>query len=479
MAIQAPTEDDLKRKTLDDGVSSYLDKTAENLGKPSYMTEAGSLYADRVTNGLKTPDASSVNAQQTEDTNAARRAYLAKTDADERLGQSGFALGSAQATRIADQSQAGVNQANQAGQSAVNAYIRQRTEDNLSRARGLELDQQQQNQVNLQNVQGQSNTLYNRGQDTLDRTERADETTYRRGRDAVGDTRYADETMYNRTQDALNRGERADQTKYSRTQDAQARIDNLDQRSWEREQVLKGNDETAKRNLLNELPDGPAKNAILQGLADGSLTTATALAKVMNPDGSIKEEYRGKTPAQLGNEAVREQAILALQTEAAAKGTSFDPDSPAGVMAVAGKMLEMQKAKDAPITKENEAAYNASIKAKLDTGEPLTDEEKTAAIKSGAIPPLSMSTIPAGAKNVDAFLKEYPSGQFAIDGKVYTLVNGSDPRTGRSKYTNSPRHTGVAEIKDPEGNIKYYYKGEIHDSPPETVGDVQITPFGW
>lgn len=143
--------------------AGYVSGNAAKLGQdPGSISEAGKLYAERVTNGLKGDDPQVKNAQQTEDTAAARREYSARTATEESLGQTPFAPGSAQYQRAMDQSRAGVNAANQAGQAGVNQFTRQRTADNMEAARGLESQQYDRNRTNLKDAQGQEDTQYGR-----------------------------------------------------------------------------------------------------------------------------------------------------------------------------------------------------------------------------------------------------------------------------------------------------------------------------
>lgn len=111
------------------------------LQDPGQITEAGKAYAARVTQNLQGNNPIVQNAQATEDTAAARRAYTARRDTQESLAQTPFGAGSAQYQRAMDQSQAGVNAANQAGQAGVNQVTRQATADALTAANNLE-DQQ-------------------------------------------------------------------------------------------------------------------------------------------------------------------------------------------------------------------------------------------------------------------------------------------------------------------------------------------------
>lgn len=119
--------------------TGYNNSQADTLGQDNnYITDAGRIYRDRVTKGLQGDDPLVKNAQATEDTAASRRQYMANQSTGEALGQSHFAPGSAQYQRAMDKSQAGVDAANQEGQSAVNDYTRKRTAENMAAAQGLE-----------------------------------------------------------------------------------------------------------------------------------------------------------------------------------------------------------------------------------------------------------------------------------------------------------------------------------------------------
>lgn len=111
------------------------------LQDPGQITDAGKAYAERVTQNLGGDNPLVTNAQNTEDTAAARRAYLSRMGATEALAQTPFAPGSAQYQRVMTESRAGVDAANQAGQAGVNAVARQAGLDSMGQARDLE-DQQ-------------------------------------------------------------------------------------------------------------------------------------------------------------------------------------------------------------------------------------------------------------------------------------------------------------------------------------------------
>ena len=111
------------------------------LSAPGAITDAGKAYQDKVMQGIQGNDARVTNAQASEDTNASRRQYLANKTTQESLGQGQFAVGSAQYQRAMDQSQAGVNSANQQGQAGVNELARTVGNENLNRAQGLEGEQ--------------------------------------------------------------------------------------------------------------------------------------------------------------------------------------------------------------------------------------------------------------------------------------------------------------------------------------------------
>lgn len=449
VSTELPKGNTAYSSTAGNNVAAYVNKASATLGSdPGAITEAGKIYADRVTQGLKTPDASAVNVQQTEDTAAARRAYLANVQASERIGQSGFAAGSAQATRIADQSQAGVNAANQAGQSSANEYLRRRTEDNMNRAQGLETQQYNRNRTNLADAQALDEQGYNRNERTIDRTLAADQTAYNRGRDAVADTRY--ERTY-----ADSRGDKALENSRWDTLNAQQQT----QLAFENAQVVKNGTDAEKRNLINSLPDGPAKNAVMAGLASGSMTTADALSKVMNPDGSIKEEYRGKTPGALGLEGEKEYAIQTLQLE----DPAFDPTSPEGVRKIAAKVLELRKTKESPITDATKAAVVTAASEKLKTGTELTPEETDALIKAGEIQSYgNISAFPTDERTAKALVGK----PVRIGTTDYQVASTGSVVTSRTA-TNQPRHTDYVVLKGEDGKVVYAWSGTLHNAPPK------------
>lgn len=155
--------------------AAHVTDNATRLGQdPGQISEAGKLYAQRVTQGLQGDDPLVKNAQQTEDTAAARRAYLSRQQTEESLGQSQFAAGSAQYQRAQDQAAAQVHQANQAGQAGVNQFTRERTADNMAAARDLENQQYNRNQTNLAQAQGLEDNQY--GKAVGERTNRQQET---------------------------------------------------------------------------------------------------------------------------------------------------------------------------------------------------------------------------------------------------------------------------------------------------------------
>lgn len=362
------------------GPTPQAGQAGSTLQDPGQITEAGKAYAARVTQNLQGNNPIVQNAQQTEDTAAARRGYTARKSTTENLAQTPFTPGSAQYQRAMTESQAGVDAANQQGRNQVNAVTRQATADNMTAANNLE-DQQ-----------------YGR---------------------AIG--------------------ERTD----ARTQGA---------------------------DLGNSIQDPKAKYAFNAMVASG-VDPKTAYQQVVGSTGTINEQYRGQSPVQ----NVQQDATDWIK----ATQPGLVEGSPEFKAAVTSRMQEVDAAQRQPVTDANKVTATADLKSTLNSGTPLTPEQQKEAVKSGVIPPLSLATIPSGPDGVNAFLKQNPSGQFAVNGEVYTLVNGSSPRTGRSKYTNSPRHTDVAEVKDKTGKTQYYYDGAFHDAYPKTVGDVQITPFGF
>lgn len=403
--------------------SDYITKKAASLGgDPGYDTEAGKLYADRVTNGLKTPDASSVNVQNTADTNAARRQYLSNVQAGEAQGQSGFAPGSAQAQRIASQAQAGVNSANQAGQSAANDYLRQRTQDNMNAAQGLEASQHlktrenlsdanalearqnAQNQTNLGEAQAQDTQGYNRDQTAKKAYIDAQKVKYDQGRDTVADSQWntnhadarTDVATGNAHWDTLNKQQQ-------------------DQLAIENKTVAGGTDDTKKRNLLAGLPEGPAKNVVMSGLADGSLTLQNALAKVMNPDGSIKPEYRGIDPATAAVQGSQKNAEAWV-----AATTALQPGTPEFDKAVKDRMISLDSATTKPLTDAQKLtadtdAAERMAKAGVNTPDPKDLE---------TLIPIDPKTIPRGTETQSWLSSNKTGGWVSVAGEPLKVIGG-------------------------------------------------------
>lgn len=135
------------------------------LQDPGALTDAGKLYASRVMGNLQGNNPLVQNTQATEDTAAARRTYTARKETQESLAQTPFVPGSAQYQRAMDESRAGVNAANQAGQAGVNQVARQAGADALAAANALE-DQQYGRAVGERtNSQLQASQLANQIQD--------------------------------------------------------------------------------------------------------------------------------------------------------------------------------------------------------------------------------------------------------------------------------------------------------------------------
>lgn len=130
--------------------------TGSSLQDPGQITGAGQAYAQRVMQNVQGDNPLITQARQSEDTAAARRAYLARKGTTEALAQTPFTPGSAQYQRALDESRAGVNAANQEGQNQVNAVTRQATRDAFTDANALE-DQQYGRAVGERTYQTQQN----------------------------------------------------------------------------------------------------------------------------------------------------------------------------------------------------------------------------------------------------------------------------------------------------------------------------------
>lgn len=432
-----------------DNVKAYLDKKSATLGQdPGAISEAGQLYADRVTNGLKTPDASSVNAQNTQDTAASRRAYLARVQAEEAIGQSGFSPGTAQADRIRTNSQAGVDTANQAGQNSVNAYVRQRTEDNMNRAKDLETQQYGRNLDNLQQVQGQDLQEYGRSENATDRGLQAAATAYAHGRDTVADQHW----------DTTNTQQQAQQGVDNAHWDTM-NAEQQKQLGFENSQVIKGSDDTAKRNLLAGLPDGPAKNKVMAGLQNGSLTLQNALDSVFDANGAVKPEYQGKTPGQLGLDAETEYAQQTVDLQY----PDLKNTNPQTYLAkVNAEILKKRNATNSPVNDATDAQKKADILAKINSGT-FTPADAPEAIRLGAIPTFTPANLGGYQDQQVADLVGKPIN---IGGQVYTVVKGGRTRTSGGGGNGTERHTDWTAVKDFSGTTFYVYDGKVNPKPP-------------
>jgi hypothetical protein len=432
-----------------DNVKAYLDKKSATLGQdPGAISEAGQLYADRVTNGLKTPDASSVNAQNTQDTAASRRAYLARVQADEAIGQSGFSVGTSQADRIRTNSQAGVDEANQAGQNSVNAYVRQRTEDNMNRAKDLETQQYGRNLDTLQQVQGQDLQEYGRSEKATDRGLQAAATAYAHGRDTVGDQHWDTTNTQQQTQQGV---ENSHWDTTNTQQQTQQGVDNAHwstmnqqqqtQLGFENAQVIKGSDDSAKRNLLASLPDGPAKNKVMAGLQDGSLTLQNALDSVFGSDGSVKPEYQGKTPGQLGLAAETEYAQQTVDLQY----PNLKNTNPQDYLAKVNQaILDKRKVTDSPINTQVDQQSLTDASKRLAAGG--TDQKDLA-----LLPPTSPQSIPHGDAVQDWLAKNNTGGWSNIGGTPYRIMSGGSNLSG--DYTVLKDQSGKTVYMGPDGTI--------------------------
>lgn len=466
-------QDGAFHSTAGDNVTNYVNRTSGTLGQdPGYTTDAGRLYADQVTKGLQGPDASSVNAQNTEDTAASRRNYMARMQSGEAIGQSGFGAGTAQAQRIQDQSQAGVDLANQNGQNSVNAYLRQRTEDNMNRAKGLESDQYNKGRNNLADAQNQDLTQYGRSEKATDRGLAAAAVTYQHGRDTVGDTQWNTVNAQNQAQQGVqnqqwNTTNQQNQTQQAVTNSQWSTLNGQQQKQLaiENAVVAKGSDDTAKRNLLAGLPDGPAKNKVMAGLADGSLTIQNAIASVMNTDGTIKDEYAGSTPGALGLKAETEYAQQTVDLQDPTLKTT-NPQK--YVERVNAEILAKRQAENNPINKATEGQALDDARKALATGGTLDQKAIDALKTSGDIASYDPKNLPIGADNRNLIGKTVSIGNDA-----YKVTDNSYERTSwdyGGGGTPRARHTDFAEITSMDGKSKkYVYNGAIHDSPPKAV----------
>lgn len=428
-----------------ENLRTYNEGLSANLGKdPGYTTAMGADYAQRVADSLKGPDASSVNVQNTADTNASRRQYMGNLQAGEAIGQSGFGPGSAQAERIRMNAQSGVNSANQAGQNSANEYLRQRTEQNMNRANNLENQQYGRAQTNIGQVAGQELKQYGQSETATDRGLAAAATAYSHGRDQVGDT------MANRIQTNAETQQGIQNAQWDKLNTQQQQ-----QLSFENAQVLKGTDETAKRNLINSLPEGPAKNAANLALNSGKSASEVA-ATVFNPDGTLK--ITGETPAALGLKAEMETAGQQAELEGLSPGTQAYIDRQKSIV------LAGRAAKSNPITDATKAAETKTAKETL-IAKPETLDEKSVnlLIESGDIPKLTEAS--------SAQLSKLQPGDMAkVGDTLYKVESQGKARTWGGDYAHDATHTNYTVLTDSTGTKKIYnYDGANHDAPPKEV----------
>ncbi len=389
-------------------VAGPYDATAPKTANPTgAVTQAGSIYADRVTQGLQGKDPTVTNAQNTEDTNASRRNYSSTNDAQQQAAQSGFAPGSAQYQRILENAQAGANTANQAGQNQVNDYTRQRTNDNMAAAQGLETQ------------------TYNRGQT-------------------------ADTTAYNRGQEVLNRA----------TSDATLKFN--------QGETLKNDANTQALNAKTTLQT-PQEQMAFQNLlgtknpqTGQNYTAAEAMSSIVSGNGSVNSQYQGQSPGALD--------VKSAQDSATAWVTATQPGltGQAKQAAITARMQAQDTATQAPVSDAQRASQVADAKNKLATGDlKLNDPNNATALKSlvasGDIKSFGAANAPV-AGDATAMAGKTVS----IDGNFYTVVKGSTVRTGWTSG-NDPRHTDMSQMKDANGNTVYFYNGKLQSAPPKTV----------
>lgn len=252
-------------------------------------------------------------------------------------------------------------------------------------------------------------------------------------------------------------------------QDTLAAAQGLEDQQYARAVGERTNRQQQDATLGQTIEDPKARYAFQRMVASG-VSPQDAYRAIVGETGTISQTYRGQSPVQ----QVQQDAVDWVK----ATQPGLAEGSPAFAAAVTARMQEVDQAQRQPVTAANRETEREDLRGILRTGGELNEAQTREAIKAGIIAPLTMSTIPAGS-NVADWLKEHPEGKFSVNGEVYTLVSGSSPRTGRSKYLNRPRHTDVAEVRDSSGKTLYYYGGAFHDAPPKTVGDVEITPFGF
>jgi hypothetical protein len=356
------------------------------LKDPGTLTPQGAAYRDQIMKRLQGVDPLVQNAQATADTMTSRTNYMARMGADEGAAQARFAPGTLQYQRMMDNSMAGANSANLAGQNQVNDLARTRGAEAVSLAGGIEKDAYG-NAIGERNFQvGRDDLKYQRGTDAQARQDKL-------GQQAIENSHW--ETTNTQSQAELE---------YLHQRDAQSRQDALDA-------IKRGDVDGA----INAIQGAKAKNYLLSVKAQGG--DVLGAINGMFDNGTLKAEYRDSTPAQDSLQGQidfvktihPEWSDEQVQTEAIARMTNLD------------------KTKQEPLGDQEQANQAQAVTEKIRLGQPLTAEDLALAKTQNLVPSVTSS---GGGSNqilgggAATYLQQHPDGNLLMDGALVKLVRG-------------------------------------------------------
>lgn len=234
---------------------------------------------------------------------------------------------------------------------------------------------------------------------------------------------------------------------------------------------------TENQSLINSVQDPRAK-ALLQGVLNQGGDVRDAYNQMFGISegtitgegaGKLAEDFRSSSPAQANIEGMRDEVRAATPRIPGESEADYSARLEARVAEMAERQLNAKyKPLDTIVEKETEKSISDKLNT-MNKEQYLTGDEFQEARKAGIIKNFTNTTIPRGARAVNEFLKDNPSGIVAIDGKQWKVLEGTDPRTDRTDWTQSARHTSVTKVQDENGVVKYIYDGAMHDNPPKEV----------
>lgn len=392
-----------------------------SLTKQPWITESGRLYERGVEDRLTGADPLVKNAQNTADTNASRRGYMATKDMQESAAQAKYQPGTIQYQRMKDYADSGVNSANLAGQNGVNDFTRQRSAEAMDMAKGLESTAYGMT-TDKQNFQvGERNYTDNRGDIQYQRGVNENQTAYNRTRDAQGDAIAAEDKTYTR---------------------------GITERTYADTKALLAKGDVT--GAINSVQSQKAKNYLNKVRADGGDVNA-AISGIYEANGTLKPEFRDSSPV----------ADIRAQAEEWVNLVSPGLDPTAKEAAVVKRMQDLDATKQGPVTAEAKVQEIEAVKAKDRSGIKLSPTEEELMISSGAYQEFTPQTLPTGS-NANALV----GTKVNIGGQAYKVTKADYTRTsgGGGNY---PRHTDWTELEDSSGNKVYAYNGAFYSTPPK------------